>query len=131
MDEPVWLTRTMIEAVHADQIREHGGRAGLRDEGVLESALARPRQCWTYEPESELPRLAAEYGFGLAKNHAFVDGNKRTAFAAMNVFLLLNGAEVEASEAEVVDVMLHVAAGDLDQDGLAAWVAAVVVPYNG
>jgi len=128
VDEPVWLDRPILEAIHADQIREHGGQVGLRDEGLLESAVARPRQRWVYEPESDLPRLASEYGFGLARNHAFVDGNKRTAFAAMNVFLLLNGAEIEAPEAEVVDIVLRVAAGRLEPDGLAEWVATVLVP---
>lgn len=131
MDEPVWLNRTIIEAIHADQIREHGGRPGLRDAAVLESALARARQRWTYEPSSTLPRLAAEYGFGLVKGHPFVDGNKRAAFSAMNVFLLLNGSEIEAPEPEVVDVMVRLAAGELDADGLADWLASVVVAGGG
>ncbi len=129
MDEPVWLNRMIIEAVHADQIREHGGQAGLRDEGLLESALARPRNVWSYAPDATLPRLAGEYGFGLARNHPFLDGNKRTAFVAMNVFLILNGFEVEAPEEEVVEVMLRVADGSLDLEGLVQWIAGAVVPY--
>jgi death on curing protein len=131
VDEPLWLNRMIVEAIHADQVREHGGQAGLRDEGLLESALARPRHVWSYAPDAGLPRLAAEYGFGLARNHAFLDGNKRTAFVAMNVFLILNGYEIEAAEAEAVDVMLRLAAGSLDLDGLVQWIEAAVVPYPG
>jgi death on curing protein len=127
--EPVWLNRVMVEALHADQIREHGGQGGLRDEGLLESALARPRHVWSYEPDAGLPRLAGEYGFGLARNHPFLDGNKRTAFVAMNVFLILNGMEIEAAEAEVVDVMLRLAAGSLELHGLVQWIGATAVSY--
>jgi death on curing protein len=131
VDEPLWLNRVIVEAIHADQVREHGGRAGLRDEGLLESALARPRHVWSYAPDAGLPRLSAEYGFGLARNHAFLDGNKRTAFVAMNVFLILNGYEIETAEAEAVDVMLRLAAGSLDLDGFIQWIEAAVVPYSG
>jgi death on curing protein len=131
VDEPLWLNRMIVEAIHADQVREHGGQAGLRDEGLLESALARPRHVWSCAPDAGLPRLAGEYGFGLARNHAFLDGNKRTAFVAMNVFLILNGYEIETAEAEAVDVMLRLAAGSLDLDGLVQWIEAVVVPYSG
>lgn len=130
MEEPVWLNRVIVEAIHLDQIREHGGQAGLRDEGLLESALARPRNVWSYSPHATLPRLTGEYGFGLARNHPFVDGNKRTAFVAVNVFLILNGFEIEAPEAEVVEVMLRVADGTLDLDGLEQWIAAAAVPYG-
>jgi death on curing protein len=121
----------IVEAIHADQVREHGGQAGLRDEGLLDSALARPRHVWSYDPDAGLPRLAAEYGFGLARNHAFLDGNKRTAFVAMNVFLILNGYEIETAEAEAVDVMLRLAAGSLDLVELVQWIEAMVVPYSG
>jgi death on curing protein len=131
VDEPVWLNRVIVEAIHADQVREHGGQAGLRDEGLLESALARPRHVWSYDPDAGLPRLAAEYGFGLARNHAFLDGNKRTAFVAMNVFLILNGYEIETAETEAVDVMLRLATGSLDLDGLVQWIEAAVMPYSG
>ena len=116
--------------MHADQVREHGGQLGLRDAGLLESALARPRNRWSYESEADLQSLAAEYGFGLAKNHAFVDGNKRIAFVAMNVFLLLNGLEIEAPEPDVVATMLGVAEGRIDQDGLAQWLRVVTIPYR-
>ena len=129
MTEPVWLNRTIIEALHADQIREHGGQLGLRDIGLLESALARPQHVWTYESDADLQTLAAEYGFGLAKNHAFLDGNKRIAFVAMNVFLILNGLEIEAPEPPVVATMLDVAEGKMDRVHLAAWLRTVTQPY--
>jgi len=118
---PRWVTRLVVEAVHTDQIREHGGRAGLRDEGSLESALARPRQRLAHEPSADLAGLAAAYGFGLARNHPFVDGNKRVAFLAMAVFLGLNGAAIECPEVEVVTIMLALAAGELSEDELADW----------
>ena len=119
----------MIEAAHHDQIREHGGLLGVRDDGLLESALARPRHRWSFEPDAGLPSLAASYGFGLARNHPFLDGNKRIAFVAMNMFLLINGFEIEAPEPEVIAVMLQVAGGDLDESQLADWVRSVSVPY--
>ena len=127
--EPVWLARTIVEALQADQIREHGGQLGLRDAGLLESALARPRHTWSYDPDADLALLAAEYGYGLAKNHAFIDGNKRIAFVAMNVFLLLNGYEIEADEPLVVTTMLRVAAKDMSAQQLAAWVRTVLIPF--
>ena len=130
MPEPVWLTRGVIEALHADQIREHGGQLGLRDVGLLESALARPRHRWAYESATDLHSLAADYGFGLAKNHAFLDGNKRIAFVAMNVFLLLNGLEIETPEPDVVSTMLGVAEGRVDQARLATWLRTVSIPYR-
>ena len=96
MREPRWVPRLVLEAVHLDQLREHGGRPGLRDEHALESALARPRQKWSYEPASDLAALAAAYAFGIARNHPFIDGNKRAAFLAMMVFLGLNGVVVKS-----------------------------------
>jgi death-on-curing protein len=130
VDEPLWLSRPIVEALHADQVREHGGQLGLRDAGLLESALARPQHVWTYEPDADLAALAAEYGFGLARNHAFLDGNKRVAFVATNVFLIMNGLEIEAPEPQVVDTMLRVAQGDLDCDAFAAWIRTVSMPYK-
>src|SRR5206468_2708770 len=130
MPEPVALTRSIIEALHADQIREHGGQLGLRDLGLFESALARPQNLWAYESDVDLQALAAEYGFGLAKNHAFLDGNKRIAFVAMNVYLILNGLEIETPEPNVVATMLSVAEGRLDRAGLATWLRSVTVAYR-
>jgi death-on-curing protein len=121
MNEPVWLSRLLVDAMQLDQIREHGGQPGIRDENLLESALARPQNKFAYEGTSDLPELAAAYGYGLARNHAYVDGNKRIAFVAMYVFLGMNGFEIEAPEPEVVDLMLHVASGDKTEGQLAVW----------
>ncbi len=127
MSEPVWVSRLVVDAIHADQLREHGGLAGVRDEGALESALARPQQKWRYRPGSRLSTLAAAYGFGLVSNHPFMDGNKRTALLAMLTFLGLNGAELDATDAETVEIMVAVAAGLCPEPALAAWVEAHVV----
>lgn len=125
--EPAWVPRPAVEAFHADQLREHGGAPGLRDEALLESALARPRQLWHNGGEPDLARLAAACAFGLARDHPFHDGNKRTGFVVLNVFLLLNGYEIEAPEPAVVDAMRKAAAGDLDEEGLAEWIRSVMV----
>jgi death-on-curing protein len=111
----------VVDAVHLDQIREHGGLAGLRDENALESALARPRQKWHYEGATDLPTLAAAYGFGLCRHHPYRDGNKRVAFVVMVVFLELNGLVFDAEEAEVVALMLALADARLSEDQLATW----------
>lgn len=107
--------------MHADQIRQHGGALGLRDEGLLESVLHRPRDRRHDEPEADLARIAAAYGSGLARNHPFVDGNKRVAFQAMYVFLGLNGYRIEATEPEVVTLMVGVADGSVPEEALADW----------
>lgn len=122
--EPRWVDRLVVEAVQFDLVREHGGMPGLRDEHALEAALARPQQRRAYRADADLAELAAAYGHGLATGHPFHDGNKRIAFVTMAVFLELNGVELEADEAEVVTVMLGLAAGGLDEERLAAWVRA-------
>lgn len=122
MEEPIWLDRGLVDLFHEDLIRSHGGSFGMRDPELLESALARPRQRFHYDPGCDLAALAASLGFGLAKNHPYVDGNKRLAFAAMGAFLDLNALEIEADEAEVVAVMLDLAAGALTEEDLAKWV---------
>ena len=111
----------VVDAVHLDQLREHGGLAGLRDENALESALARPRQKWHHEKTTDLPTLAAAYGFGLCRNHPYRDGNKRVAFVVMVVFLELNTLTFEADEAEVVTVMLRLAADQVSERELGKW----------
>jgi death-on-curing protein len=126
--EPRWVDSLVVEAVHLDLIREHGGLPGLKDEHALESALARPRQRWAYEAKADLAALAAAYGFGLARNHPFHDGNKRIAFVTMGIFLGLNGHEIEAPEAEVVAVMLALASGELSEDELGDWIRSHSVP---
>jgi death-on-curing protein len=126
--EPRWVPRLVVEAMHLDQVREHGGALGLRDENGLESALARPRQRWSYDPTSDLPRLAAAYAFGLSSNHPFHDGNKRTAFLTAVIFLGLNGLDVDAPESDVVERVLELASGKLSEEALAEWIRSCVKP---
>ena len=128
MPEPKWIERAWVSAIHADQIRQYGGSLGIRDEGMIESALMRPRQRWTYEQSSDLATLCAAYGFGLAKNHGFIDGNKRVAFQVMYVFLGLNGMRLVAEEVEIVQVMLDVAAGALTEEAPASWIRNQIEP---
>lgn len=125
--EPRWLTRRQVEAIHGQEVLRRGGFDGVRDDDAIESALARPRQKWTYE-QAELPALAAAYGFGLAKNHGYVDGNERTAFTALVVFLGLNGYDLVRPEPEVVTVMEGVASSELSEAELAAWIGESVTP---
>ena len=127
MSEPVWLALEVLLAIHDEQLAEHGGGEGLRDQGLLESALARPRNLHAYG-ETSLTVLAASLGFGLARNHPFVDGNKRTAYVAVETFLALNGIALLASDAECVVAMLDLAAGDLPEAGFAAWLADSTQP---
>jgi death-on-curing protein len=123
--EPRWLNRVVVDAIHNDQLREHGGLPGIRDENVLESAIARPQQKWHYYAEQpDVAVLAAAYAFGLVKNHPFVDGNKRIAFATAVVFLELNGYRFEAGEADAVVRTLALAAGELKQLEYAQWLKA-------
>lgn len=130
MEEPTWLDQTVLEALHTDQLLEHGGGLGIRDEALLETALARPKQKWHYAAETELAPLAAAYAHGIAKHHPFIDGDKRTAFVALYTFLALNGFELEASEPEVVDMMIGTADGSISEDELAGWVRARLVPWQ-
>ncbi len=116
----VWIDQTVILAVHEEQLAEHGGGAGVRDAGLMESALARPRNLVFYG-QPDVADIAAAYGFGLARNHPFIDGNKRTAFVAVELFLNLNGWSLRASDADCVLVMLNLAAGDIDEATFAAW----------
>ena len=127
--EPTWLDRPIVEALHADQILEHGGSLGIRDEGLLESALARPQQKWHYEPGTDLATLAAAYAFGIAKNHPFIDGNKRAALVAAYTFLAINGLELEAPEPEAVNVILGTADGSLPEADLASWIRSHLTPW--
>ncbi|MEM1115329.1 MAG: type II toxin-antitoxin system death-on-curing family toxin [Bacteroidota bacterium] len=128
--EPIWVTRPVVDAIHLDQLQKHGGRFGVRDENLLESALARPQQRWAYEEGADLADLAASYAFGIAKNHPFIDGNKRTAFMVLYTFLRTNGIRLGASEPEAVEVMLGVASGELGEGELAAWCRQRGTPVN-
>jgi death-on-curing protein len=119
-DRWIWLDAAVLRAVHEEQLLEHGGAAGTRDAGLFESALARPRHVATYG-EPDAAGLAAAYGFGIARNHPFIDGNKRTAFVAVELFLALNGRELRASDEDCVLTMLKLAAGDLSEEAFADW----------
>jgi len=123
MPEPEWVGVETALAIHEEQIGEHGGGEGMRDRGLLESAMARPRNAWGYGV-TDLCTLAAALGHGIARNHPFVDGNKRTAFVVVETFLILNGAELGASDAESVVAMLDLAAGEMTEDEFADWLRA-------
>jgi death-on-curing protein len=117
---PTWLLREVVLAVHEQLIAQFGGGTGLRDAGLLDSALARPMHLAAYE-QPTLPELAASYAFGLVKNHPFIDGNKRIGFVAATLFLELNGLRFQATEADAVIQTLALATGDVDEAGYAAW----------
>ena len=116
-----WIQPAVLQAAHDEQLAEHGGPPGLRDAALLESALARAQQLEVYG-QPDAAALAAAYGFGLARNHPFVDGNKRTAFIAIELFLALNGHELRATDRDCVMTMLALAGGELSEDALAEWI---------
>jgi death-on-curing protein len=120
MDEPIWISSTIAQFIHDDQIASHGGAYGLLNAGMLESALSRAQNLYAYE-RADLFTLAAAYGYGIAKNHAFIDGNKRTAFMVMFTFLQVNGWRLMVPEPEVVITMQQVAAGEISETLLADW----------
>jgi len=120
--EFVWILDEAVLAIHDEQLAEHGGLSGIRDLGAVESALARPRNLASYEQCEDLARLAAAYAYGIARNHGFSDGNKRTALVTMDLFLMLNGYELESSPAENVLTILGVADGTLSEDDLTKWI---------
>jgi death-on-curing protein len=121
VSEPIWLSTDLVLSIHDEQLGQFGGPPGLRDLGLLESALGRPLNKYAYGTD-DLAALAAAYAFGLARNHAFVDGNKRIAFLAMVTFLGLNDIEFVVPEADAVVIMLALAAGEVDEDGFARWI---------
>jgi death-on-curing protein len=121
------VERVAVDAVHLDQLREHGGLPGIRDENALESALARPRNRWHYGATTDVAMLAAAYGWGLANNHPYRDGKKRIAFLTMAIFVELNGHGLEAREEEVVQVMLAVADRRCTERELADWIRAHLI----
>jgi len=121
MTEPFWLTRQIVTAIHDEQLTIHGGAGALRDEGMLESALDWPKNRWSYE-QAELPELAAAYAFGIARNHPFIDGNKRTSLLALYTFLGVNGVDFIVPEAEAAAMILALAAGEVNEEGLTRWI---------
>jgi death-on-curing protein len=120
--EPRWLSRVVVDAIHHDQLREHGGLTGVRDENALESALARPLQKWHYEDHADLATFASAYAFGLVRNHPYRDGNKRIGFLALVTFLGVNGVDFLATDADVVAQMVALAEGSMSEDALADWI---------
>lgn len=125
MNEPLWLTEAGVIALHQEQLARFGGPPGLRDAGLLSSALNRPRNKWAYEG-ADLVGCAAAYAFGLARNHPFIDGNKRIAFLAMAGFLEKNGTRFEANHGEAIAAVLELAAGNLSEEALERWIRDVV-----
>jgi death on curing protein len=123
----IWLGRKVVLAIHETQLARHGGANGVRDEGLLDSALARPLNLASYG-EPDTAELAAMYALGIARNHPFIDGNKRTAFGTLVLFLSQNGLELEAPDAEAVVVMLSVASGDMSDQEFTAWVRDHALP---
>jgi death on curing protein len=119
---PKWVDRRALLLLHEETLAEHGGLPGLRDDGALDASLARPRHLHTYEPQSDLPRLAAAYAFGLVRNHPFNDGNKRAGFLAIGLFLARNGRELTADQVEAIAVILRLAEGKMTESELAAWI---------
>jgi len=129
MNEPEWLDIDIVLDFHAEQLALFGGADGIRDRGLLESALARPLNKLAYG-ESGIATLAAAYGFGIARNHPFIDGNKRTALASMIVFLGLNGLDLDAPREEATAMILSLATGEITEDLLAQWLADRVIPFD-
>ncbi len=123
MTEPVWVLESVVEAMHDAQLVEHGGAAGLRDAGLLDSALARARNRFAYG-EADLPALAGAYAFGITRDHPFIDGNKRTAFLAAYVFLRMNGLRLDADEVSATNHVLALASGEATEAEFAAWLRA-------
>ena len=121
LSEPFWINAALAEQIHAEQLQEHGGGDGVRDHNLLQSALARPAQIFTYDAPADLHQLAAAYGEGIAKNHPFVDGNKRTGFVVMILFLEINGFVLTAEMDDRYNMMIAVASGQMDRTELAEW----------
>jgi death-on-curing protein len=117
----IWVADSVVYAIHEEQLAEHGGIVGIRDESLLLSALARPQNLAAYGEEPDAASLAAAYAFGIARNHPFLDGNKRTAFVVMELFLSVNGWNLNADDADCISTMLSLAAGDLSEKALVTW----------
>jgi death on curing protein len=117
-----WLDRELILAIHEEQLAQHGGGVGIRDEGLIDSALGRPQNLAAYNPSADLCDLAASYAYGIAKNHPFIDGNKRTAYVAMELFLIEHGMVLTAEDGDAVLTFLALAAGEISEEQLAEWI---------
>ena len=130
MTEPTWIDLEVVLAIHDEQLAEHGGQPGVRDRGLLESAIARPQNQFAYGEQS-IARLAASYAFGLSRNHPFLDGSKRTSLVVAELFLDLNSFEFIATDAQCVTTFLQLAAGDLTEDQLSDWISTHSAPIAG
>lgn len=129
--EWTWLGEAVVLAMHEDQLSEHGGSVGIRDRGLLQTALAKPMQAASYgDPPPDLAALAAAYAHGIARLHPFIDGNKRTSLVAAETFIDLHGCRLDATDIECVPTWLALAAGDLDEAGLAAWLRDRLRPVD-
>lgn len=128
MKEPVWIDPDVVLQFHDEQLAEHGGQAGVRDQGLFESAMHRPLHLWSYTvPKPDLPALAASVAYGLSRNHPFLDGNKRTAWVACRTFLRLNGCDVKPTQIEIVESVLTLAAGHMSEERFAEWLRTKLV----
>ena len=124
MKQPHWISRRALLYLHSASLTTFGGSTGIRDEGLLDSALARPQNRFLYSRESDLSELAGSYGFGIAKNHPFIDGNKRAAFHSVGLFLSINRHQLIANQLDAIQTMLNLAAGNLNEEQFAAWIRA-------
>jgi death-on-curing protein len=131
MREPRWLSIELIKTIHAQSLATFGGASGLRDTSLLERAVAWPRNLWSYHPDASIFELAASLGYGLIRNHAFVDGNKRTGLLAINAFLHLNGYRFDPAQMDEVKTILALAAGEMEEAELAEWQKANSQPRCG
>lgn len=126
MNAPIWVDKAIVLAIHDEQIAEHGGAIGIRDIGLLESALDRPINLYNYE-DADFVELAASYGYAIARNHAFVDGNKRTSAVVTELFLYLNGFDLTASDAEIVSTWVALADKNMDENEFVSWLRKKVI----
>lgn len=126
--EPIWIREDTVLAAHQRQLAEHGGLSGVRDIGLLQSALARPQHIFCYRPDVALTELATAYGFGIAKNHPFIDGNKRTAYVVTRLFLMLNDLDIQATREEKYTAMIALAEGKWSEEQFAAWLKKTIAP---
>jgi death on curing protein len=130
MEEPRWISKRAVLAMHNEQLAEHGGSDGIRDKTLLDSALAKPLNVFAYAYEPDVFRLSASYAFGIARNHAFVDGNKRTALVVSLTFLDRNGWDIVAPKEDVYFTFLHLADGTLSEDELTTWLTKHAIPLK-
>jgi death-on-curing protein len=128
MEEPFWISKKAVLAIHSAQLAEHGGSDRIRDETLLDSALAKPQNVFAYAEQPDIFRLAASYAFGIARNHAFVDGNKRTALVVSLTFLDRNGWDIETTKKDLYFTFLHLADGSLPEDELTDWFTKQSIP---